>query len=140
MLAELEEAVNMNGLREDLPSFFAFIRRRDIIGQMEMLADQPGASGGAPLLICGFFRLDDAASSQLTLLAMGNMMRTLEEQGLSAQYVTFARDVFNNSRYNKLTAACGVPEGFSCIGALAAGRAAVKSEYADKHTIFSYIQ
>ena len=136
----MEKAAGMNGVAEELPSFFVFIRRRDIIEQLEYLADTPDASKSAPLLVCAFFRLDDPASSQQTLLVLSQMMRIAEEQGLCAQYVTFMRNVFNNNRYNKLTAACGVPEGYACAGGFAAGIKSETAEHETQHALFSYIQ
>ena len=139
ILSKMEEAARKNGLGT-LPSFFVFIRRQDIIEQLELLNDTPDAALGAPLLVCAFFALDDETSSQKTLLVLSDMMRIAEENGCAAQYVTFVRGVFNNNRYNKLKAACGVPEGYACVGAISVGMAEKTAETEEKHSFFSYVQ
>lgn len=123
------------------PWFFAIIEKRNIISQIEQLAEPQGCCYGAPALIVCFARRDAIAPSVDTALAMANMIYACEAMDLSSCIIWFVRKVFNNPAYSRLSEVLGVPKGYACIGALAVGSSSEEKKEAQgrKEDIFSVI-
>ncbi len=141
LIHDLEEAaVHVNGFAPEQDSFFVFVMRRDMITELELLADAEGASRNAQLLVCAFADPAVPAAKACSLFSLQAMASEAERQGYAVLYTTFAVRVFQNPSFRDLSSACGVPAGYGCTGAIALGRPQELAEHEERYNLFSYIQ
>lgn len=141
-LANIQKAARMApSAMNEQPWFFVIIQRKDIIRQIEELDEPAGSCHGAPALIVCFARRDAAAPAADTTFAMANIIYACEAMDLSTCIIWFVRRVFNHPAYSGLSAALGVPDGYFCVGAVAAGKSDIEKKEAEgrKEDIFSLV-
>lgn len=103
--------------------FFAVIQNEEILDEIGKFAtDGIGTPYyGAPTMIACFANDDAIAPVVDCTLAMANMMYAAISCDLGTCWVDCTKDVFNNPQYAQLKKACGVPNGYTCIGSLIVG-------------------
>lgn len=103
--------------------FFAVIQKQDVIEEIGKLVDNGEFSPtyNAPTLIVCFAKDAAIAGVEDCTLAMANMMYAAVACDLASCWIHGVKQVFNNPAYAELKKACGVPDGFTCIGSLAMG-------------------
>lgn len=141
LIHDLEEAaVHVNGFAPEQDSFFVFVMRRDMITELEALADEEGASRNGQLLVCAFSDPSSKTSRQRALFSLHAMCEEAERQGWAYAPAVFAVKVFLNPSFAGLVSACGVPSGYMCAGAAVIGREEKSSGQEARYNVFSYIQ
>ncbi len=141
LIHDLEEAaMHVNGFAPGQDSFFVFVMRRDMIRELEALADEDGASLNGQLLVCAFSDPLVKTARQKALFSLHAMCAEAERQGWASAPAAFAVKVFQNPSFHELSAACGVPQNCMCAGAVIIGREKDSSEYQAQYNVFSYIQ
>ncbi|MEG2328807.1 nitroreductase family protein [Anaerorhabdus sp.] len=103
--------------------FFTVIQKKDVIEEIGRLAtgNEDSLYYNAPTLIVCFAKKDAIAPVEDCTLAMANMMYAAVACDLSTCWIHCTKQVFNDPQYAGLKKACGVPEGYTCIGSLVVG-------------------
>lgn len=103
--------------------YFVVIQKEDILKEIALLAtgSEEDPYYNAPTVIVAFAKEDAIAPVEDCVLAISNMMYAAVLNDLGTCWVHATKDVFNNPKYGALKNACGVPEGYTCIGSLAVG-------------------
>lgn len=103
--------------------FFAVIQKQDVIEEIGKLATGNDflPTYNAPTLIACFAKDGAIAGVENCTLAMANMMYAAVACDLASCWIHSVKQVFNNPKYMGLKTACGVPEGYTCIGSLVIG-------------------
>lgn len=141
LIRDLEEAaVHLNGFQKQQDSFFVFVMRPDMIRELEHLAEEEGASGGATLLVCAFSDMTVKNAAAEAMFALHAMAAAAEKRSWAVKYASFAAKVFRDPSFCELPAVCGVPSGYGCVGAIAVGREKESCDHEARYNVFSYIQ
>jgi len=128
-LHDLEEmATQAASAMNEQSWFFVVIQKPDVLAELAGLTGMDDPFYSAPTLIVAFAAEDAIAGTIDTAFAMSNMMNAAVADGLGTCFIYSMRDVFNNPNYPELKRACGVPEGYECIGSLAVGYPAEERE------------
>lgn len=124
--------------------FFVIVQKEEVIKEIAVLATgiEESPYYNAPTVIVAFAKDDAIAPVEDCVLAMSNMMYAAVLNDLGTCWIHATKNVFNNPKYAALKKACGVPEGYTCIGSLAVGYPSgklpeVKSR---KQNVFSVIR
>lgn len=124
--------------------FFVIIQKEEVLQEIAVLATgiEEAPFYNAPTLVVAFAKEDAIAPVEDCVLAMSNMMYAAVLNDLGTCWIHATKDVFNNPKYAALKNACGVPEGYTCIGSLAIGypKGPLSEPKSRKQNVFSVIR
>lgn len=124
--------------------FFTVIQKEEVIKEIALLATgiEESPYYNAPTVIACFAAIDAIAPVEDCTLAMANIMYAAVLNDLGTCWIQSTKDVFNDPKYDDLKKACGVPEGYTCVGSLAVGypRYGIPKREQRKQNVFSIIR
>jgi nitroreductase len=124
--------------------FFTVIQKEEVIQELALLATgiEEAPYYNAPTVIACFAAENAIAPVEDCTLAIANMMYAAVLNDLGTCWIHSTKEVFNNPKYAKLKKACGVPDGYTCIGSLAVGYPRNESPKPEsrKQNVFSIIR